>query len=386
MQTFSGNPSKWTNEELSWILPYTNAQVLGLGEAVHTSDGFYSAKVRLIQYLVEHHNYRAISFESSWGKALRATHFVESGKGSVDNALTGLFRVWRAKSVASLLTWLREWNVKHPKDPVRFFGNDTQQPEWDLNCLLISPLLNQTQKDNLRAMFVQMFDSGVFVEGFNGSEYFKNLLKNGFAEGQDITNEIVDFLKGLSLEKSSYEYVARMSLLSFVLDTSKNVHGFSKDIVKLRGEAFAHRDECMSDLTLHFAGKDKTVLWAHNYHVSRPSETIAEGLYYQGQFLKNALGNAYKTIGITAGKIEINWPWLPNHQRGPIVAEDSLEKVFTDRFPNQSIFLKSIGTADCKTYCEQFTFEHDKDISARFDGMIILPESGPIEYATPIDF
>lgn len=37
MQTFGSNPSSWKDEELNWIEPYAQAQILGLGEAVHTS-------------------------------------------------------------------------------------------------------------------------------------------------------------------------------------------------------------------------------------------------------------------------------------------------------------------------------------------------------------
>jgi erythromycin esterase-like protein len=210
-------------------------------------------------------------------------------------------------------------------------------------------------------------------------------MAKGFAENQDLTSEIVNLLKNLSLEKSSYEYTARISLSAYVLDVSKNIHGTVKDLVHLRGEAFAHRDECMSDLTLHFAGEDKTILWAHNYHVSRPSEKLVEGVFYQGQFLKRILNERYKAIAFTAGRIDINWPWLPKHMKGPSLPENSLEKAVTDRFPHQSAFLTSIENIECANYCQEFSFDQDGDISARFDGLIVLPESGPIEYATDID-
>lgn len=146
MQTFSANPADWSDNDLNWLKPFSESKIIALGEAVHTSDGFYSAKVRLIKYLVENHNYRAISFESPWGKALSATRFIQDGQGTVEDALKGLFRVWRAKSVENLLLWLRQWNIDNPHDQIRFFGNDTQQPDWDLEFLLNSSLISDEEK------------------------------------------------------------------------------------------------------------------------------------------------------------------------------------------------------------------------------------------------
>lgn len=386
MYKLDSNPARWTDDELTWLFPFVDAKVLGLGEAAHTSDGFYSTKVRLIQYLIQHHNYRAISFETPWGKALSATDFIQTGKGNADTALKGLFRVWRARSVENLLLWLRKWNAEHPEDQVRFFGNDAQQPDWDLNYLLNSRLVSAFEKSELRTMFNTMFGSGIFFERYAASEEFKKLMTQGFAENQDLTSQIIFLLKSLSLEKNTHEYAARISLSSYVLDTSKNVHGTVKNLVHLRGEAFAHRDECMSDLTLHFAGDEKTILWAHNYHVSRPSEKLVDGIFYQGQFLKKALNEKYKAIGLTASRIDINWPWLPENMRGrPSLPANSLEKAVTNYFPNQSIFLTSIENIECANYCQDFNFSQDNDISARFDGLIVLPESGPVEYATTLE-
>lgn len=390
MEIFSDNPSKWKDEELKWIKPYAEAKILGLGEAIHTSDGFYSAKVRLIQYLVEHHNYRAIAWETPWGRALSASHFVKNGEGNVENALNGLFRVWRSTSVANLLVWLRSWNKNNPQDPVRFFGNDTQQAEWDLNCLLNSPRVEEKQKNLLHKLLEHMFGPAVFTEGYSRSSDFKNLMVKGFSDGQDRSTEILDLLASLSFEKAQLEYTAKISLSAFVPYMAKDITGTVTNQVNLRAQSFAHRDQCMSDLTLHFAGKEKTILWAHNWHILRPKEVqedgVEVGLYYQGQFLQQKLAENYKAIALTASQIEYNWPFKNSSQRGPIISENSLERKLADRFPNKSIFLTSKveENIECDEYCEEFKFEHDHDISARFDGLIVLPRSGPIEYAVDV--
>jgi len=48
------------------------AEVVGLGEAVHTTAGFSLPKLRLFRYLVEEEGLRAFGFESPWIDAERA--------------------------------------------------------------------------------------------------------------------------------------------------------------------------------------------------------------------------------------------------------------------------------------------------------------------------
>lgn len=385
MQILDANPTLWTDQELEWVKPFTNAQLLGLGEAVHTSEGFYSAKVRLVKYLVEHHGYRALAFETPWGRAQSTVAFVEKNQGSIRDALNGLFGVWRATSVADLLIWLRDWNQKHPQDPVRFFGNDTQQPEWDLKCLLDSSIVGSGNKVKLKELLLAMYGKEILEEGLAHLPARKKIRSNGFAENQDKTSEITELLKSFSFKKNTHEYAACISLMADTLQFSKDVHGTLKDIVQLRAESYAHRDQVMSDLTLHFAGTDKTILWAHNLHICRPSEKLADGFFYQGQFLKSSLGENYKCIAISAVNMQINWPWLPEHTPGPVLSESSLESLATRRNPGKSIFMTTQEDYNATVYSLEFILDAKTDISANFDGLLILPESGPIKYAATTD-
>jgi erythromycin esterase len=386
MQIFGSEPEKWTDDELRWLAPYAEAKVLGLGEAVHTSDGFYTAKVRIIKYLIENHNYRAISWESPWGKALSATKFVENNDGTVEDALNGLFRVWRSKSVAGLLLWLRDWNISHPNDPVRFFGNDTQQPDWDLECILSSVCINQTDKNHLKDLFMRMFGGGIFLERFGATAEYKKLMTSGFDENQDLTSEIVELLETFPLNKDTLEYVARISLVAYVRDVSKSAAGKSFNDGVLQNEAFAVRDKCMSDITLYFARNDKTILWAHNEHIQRSREVNSQGLFFQGQFLHKVLGDNYKAIALTAPTIEIHWPWVA----GMVMAqpsENSLEIAIAAKYPELRLFITSKIAENLpgEEYCAGYhQFSEEADISFCFDGLIVLPHSRAIEYAVDV--
>ncbi|MBO9668121.1 MAG: erythromycin esterase family protein [Bdellovibrio sp.] len=383
MVTFGADPQNWTDEELSWLKPFANTKVLGFGEAIHTSDGFYRAKVRIIKYLVQHHGYRAISFENPWGEALAATNFVERGEGTVKDALKGFLRVWRSTSVEELLLWLREWNQKNPGDKVRLFGNDTQQFQWDLDCLLKSSLIAEADKIKLRELMVKTFGEEVTRTRYGASETFKNLRKTDFADGQDRSSDIVKLLQSKKIPPNSLEENAQESLIAGVLFLAKQITGDAKDIAQLRGESFAHRDRCMSHFTVKFAGTDKTILWAHNWHIVRASEALAEGLFHQGQFLRKELGEGYKAIAISATHIKSNWPWLPPEFSGEAInQENSLEVELAAKHPQKSVFVESGKGFSAKNYAAGMAeLKEGEDISAQFDGLLVLPESGPIEYA-----
>jgi erythromycin esterase-like protein len=112
-----------------------DAEVVALGESIHASGGFYTVKSRLIRFLVQELGFRAVMLETPWGDAQVTARYVDGGEGSPEHALKGLFRVWRSEEVMDLVRWLRDYNLKHPGDPVHFAGFDIQQPWYDARNL-----------------------------------------------------------------------------------------------------------------------------------------------------------------------------------------------------------------------------------------------------------
>ena len=115
-----------------------DAEVVALGESVHTSGGYYRAKYRLFRYLVEELGFRAFAFESPWTDAEIVKNYVDTCEGSpTDAVLGGLFGVWASRSVVEMVEWMCAYNQTNPGDPVTFWGFDIQQP-WDDGPLLVS--------------------------------------------------------------------------------------------------------------------------------------------------------------------------------------------------------------------------------------------------------
>jgi erythromycin esterase-like protein len=112
--------------------------VVGLGESIHTSGGYYEAKHRLFRFLVERMGFRAFAFETPWLAAETAEPYVQTCEGDPNTASRGFFGVWRSTELSALLRWMCEWNAGHPnpKDRVHVFGFDIQgQARPDVQAL-----------------------------------------------------------------------------------------------------------------------------------------------------------------------------------------------------------------------------------------------------------
>jgi erythromycin esterase len=103
-----------------------DANVVALGESIHTSGGYHQVNFRVIRYLVERMGYRVLAMETPRLEAQPAVDYVATGKGDAFGALGSLFTIYNSDAMKELFEWLRQYNLDHPSDPVAFFGFDIQ--------------------------------------------------------------------------------------------------------------------------------------------------------------------------------------------------------------------------------------------------------------------
>ncbi|HYQ84719.1 MAG TPA: erythromycin esterase family protein, partial [Rubrobacter sp.] len=116
-----------------------NAEVVALGESIHTSGGFYEMKHRIFRYLVEEKGFRVFAFENPWILSDAANQYVQTCQGTPEDAVGLLSFYWQGAEVRNLLQWMCEWNQEHPKekDRVHFMGFDIQsQARQDVTALV----------------------------------------------------------------------------------------------------------------------------------------------------------------------------------------------------------------------------------------------------------
>ncbi|MFD5185389.1 erythromycin esterase family protein [Streptomyces sp. NPDC058372] len=105
-----------------------DAKVVGLGEATHSSHEFFTMKHRVLRHLVEEKGFRAFALETAWSTGLRLDTYVRTGEGDPRRIMREEFQDtyawWNTKEYLALVEWIRVWNTRHPKDQVRFLGDD----------------------------------------------------------------------------------------------------------------------------------------------------------------------------------------------------------------------------------------------------------------------
>jgi erythromycin esterase-like protein len=282
--------------------------VVGLGESIHTSGGYYEAKHRLFRYLVEKMGFRAIAFETPWLAAETAEPYVQTCEGSPNTASRGFFGVWRSAELSALLGWMCEWNAAHPnpKDRVHVFGFDIQgQARPDVQAL--QEFLGRVGRDPAAEPWAGLERCG-FVEGvFN----FSLRVPEAEAAECDASVQAVEGLFvanartfGRGARKVDFEW-AKLRLAGLRAWLDEMIYNESDP-----QRSFAARDRGMAALLLGIRKlrypKAKVAVWAHNGHITRDPE--AYDLTTMGSFLDAELPGKYAVIGLVSHAAAIDWP------------------------------------------------------------------------------
>jgi erythromycin esterase len=291
-----------------------DADVVALGESVHTSGGYYRAKHRLFRFLVEDLGFRAFAFESPWTDAELVKHYVDTCEGTAPDAvLGGLFGVWASRSVVKMVEWMCTYNQTNPDDPVTFWGFDIQQP-WHDGRLLVSYLEDAVAEPGdmvagvLRcngatstsasdyyldpdSQFMDEADHGACVGALNAVQSY-------FDEHE------AELVAGTSAEELAWARLSLVSLRAWEFEVF-----FGDDHARsssARDEGMALVFQAMKQLR---NPDDRVAVWAHNWHIAyRTDEMNPQVGLSMGSHLRQALGDSYFAIGLVGYAVSIQWP------------------------------------------------------------------------------
>jgi erythromycin esterase-like protein len=301
------------------------ATILSLGESTHTSGGFYDAKVRMIRYLIEHKGYRAVAFETPWYDAESAQQFVSAGTGTARQGLASLFSVWSHTSVLQMLSWMREWNITHPQDPVVFFGFDTQQGAEAARLFSTYLRKRALLPTHLAAGLKKCLGFGyASTNSFYKSSVYQNL-KQGVVNLSDasICEDSLRAIEQILLihQEPGQEYVRMVTALTSFAAFQKQLINdalFTRtDQDSYYRKAWDARDVGMANIfqqqrTRLSPGK-KTIIWAHNSHIGKIHKNIKlsafpriefESFPNMGSYLHKMYGEQYKAIFLLGHIVE----------------------------------------------------------------------------------
>jgi erythromycin esterase-like protein len=275
------------------------ATTVGLGESVHTSGGFHEMKDRTIRYLVQKLGFRAVAIESPWIDADQVAAYVQTCEGTPEDALKGLFGVWQSAEIRDLVQWMCEWNRSHrkPQDKLSFFGFDIQQPQNDRPALTAflartgvsadSPWITALAACANLGASVSDASYGQCTEGLQQIDaYFQQNAATIVRQTSQRDFEIARLnLTGLRAWEDESYYSRRDNVKS----TDARDQGMAYAFGVLRGQR---------------APKAKTVVWAHNFHLSKATTGGAQPM---GSYLAQSLGRSYVNLALVAHEMYIDW-------------------------------------------------------------------------------
>ncbi|MBB5911199.1 erythromycin esterase [Nocardia transvalensis] len=101
------------------------AVVVGLGAAARDTRELSVTAHRVLRVLVEDLGFRALALEGDDAAGVAVDDYVRTGAGDPRALMAGARSFWRTQELLDVVTYLREYNVRHPGDPVRIV-HDTE--------------------------------------------------------------------------------------------------------------------------------------------------------------------------------------------------------------------------------------------------------------------
>lgn len=310
-----------------------NAGIVGLGESVHTSGGYYEMKHRTFRYMVEKMGFRAFAIENNWESADKVNQYVQTCQGSADEAVRNLYNVWKSVETREMIQWMCDWNRSHKKkkDKIHFFGFDVQQPGPDGAALTAflgrigiggddSRVANLRQCDGVSAptVYPGELPDAPHQQCVQGLEAVQKLFDE---EGSRIAAETSSL---------DFEY-ARLRLLGLKSWQGQMYHFTRRQFrasTESRDSGMAQAFKTLRELR---HPRLKTAIWAHSFHIAKDADRAGWNANTSGYHLRQMFGSNYVAIALISNVTEINW--LPGRGCGPahvIRHERSVEKLLND--------------------------------------------------------
>ncbi len=314
-EVLSLDPVSPVDDLAAFGLMVGDAEVVALGESIHTSGGYYRAKHRLFRFLVEELGFRAFAFESPWTDAELVKHYVDTCEGSAaDAVLGGLFGIWGSRSVVEMLQWMCAYNQTNPDDPVTFWGFDIQQP-WDDGPLLVSYV--EEAVPNTDELVVGLFRCNG-ASSASVADYYTD--PNAQVVEEEDHTACVAALDAVQSYFDDHE-------AELVADTSEEALQWARiSLISLRAweyemyydtdafeQSMSARDQGMAQVFLAMKQlrnpNDRVAIWAHNWHIAAHSDEMLPDIgVSMGSHLKQTLGDDYFPVGLVGYEVSINWP------------------------------------------------------------------------------
>jgi len=271
------------------------SQIVGLGEATRGTKEFFEMKHRVFRFLVEHHGFRVLGFETGFAESLCFDRYITTGQGDLRQLMKDNMQywTWETEEVFRLLEWMRQYNeTKARNEMIRFLGFDC--PRLDLHGTMLITYLQAVSPQylsNVRSILNHMATLG--------EEVYKKMTEEEFFQLAGQLQQVYDrfFAKEKEFVAISgrQEYEIAKQLIRTAIQSHAVLYMAANQVTSpnLRSEYMAENALWMSDFLSIANRRPKIVLSGHNAHLANGSSA------YMGFYLREHLGCLYKIVGFS---------------------------------------------------------------------------------------
>ena len=391
-----------------------DAPLVAFGECSHYLLRIHEFSNTLFRYLVEHKGFRVFMLESAWAINDYVTDFINSDKPKIEDWMSFYLNAFGSAPTEQTLLYIRDYNKKHPEDPIHIAGMQPEQPwtDWrELKATLAKAgleLPGEIHKTIERVVLGnQTFVHDIDVIGFHGkmSRAKSRILSDADLKALEAALDQIDrFLaanagtisRGAS--PAGYEEaklrilglrfygLAVLPMRDFALvqpnPTAAQIDTLTREMYN-RGDAYRFQ---IIKTQRETRFKDKKIyIWMHNWHAAKRSEAIdtklsgapplgttSLGTRFFGEF-----GPAYKVIGSVVADPDFAY------KEGQVTIENSFRKFYGERPGYVDVLRptaaqKSLPLAAALPQLSQIDNMIGGAIVLKdqFDGVVYLPRSG----------
>jgi len=250
--------------------PGGKPSVVALGEGTHGTHEFFTAKLRILRFLVERMGFDVLAMEASYPQMERVNAYVQGGGGDLHQLLLPqpgetLYYFWDVRELAAVVEWMRQYNLTRGSRPaIEIVGADVHDGASAGNLVV----------DYLRSVDGAEADAAVAAYACQCESEARRIA------GEIAANEAA------YTERSSGRQFADAVHAATVVVQSFNTLDPVRDPAMADNVAWARE---------HRGTARKVVYWGHNEHVTKFRSVF--GSVAAGEWLSRKFGNGYFAFG-----------------------------------------------------------------------------------------
>lgn len=326
-----------------------DARIVMLGEASHGTHEYYTWRSAISKRLIEEKGFNFIAVEGDWPDCYRVNRYVKGyadQEKTPEQVLKEFNRwptwMWANWEIVSLVTWLKEFNLKRNAEKrVGFYGLDVYSLWESLESLIKYLKIADPPTARIADKVLHCFS------GYEKNEklYAINSLTSSCKD------DVVKLLKEVRLRAPYYNQDPEAAL-----NTTQNAYiaveaeNYYRNMIGFNDNTWNIRDRHMMETlnrVLEFHGPEsKVIIWEHNTHVGdarytsmRKTDMLNIGQLAREQYSENEtviLGFGSYSGTVIAGD---NWGANMKEMEVPEAKGGSIEEFLHETFPGNNLII-----------------------------------------------